>query len=256
MVRDGRDVPDRRPDLRVARLRHDPRRRGGGARLADGAARGALAARRQRRPAARPVPRPAPPGRRARAVSGARSSIACCAGPPCRRPSRRACCSRWPLPALRAPLAPQGAESFPQSLTVMQDVPPDAGGVPRQGAAGERRRQGAERADAGGTERDRRAEAAGSSPAAGRSSRSRVDVNRAGHGREHHRPDRGERHRRRLERRLPRPARDDRPRDGRRPSGRGGGRDRSDRRVEGRRRRAEVEPGAGDRLRAPVRVRA
>ena len=92
---DGRHVPDRRPDLRVARLRHDPRRRGGGARLADRAARGALPSRRQRRPAARPVRRPAA-GPTGRAVSGARSSIACCAGPPCRRPSRRACWSRWP----------------------------------------------------------------------------------------------------------------------------------------------------------------
>ncbi len=61
---DGRHVPDRRPDLRLARLRDDPRRRRRGARLADGAPRGALAARRQRRPAARPVRRATRPRRR------------------------------------------------------------------------------------------------------------------------------------------------------------------------------------------------
>ena len=50
---DGRHVPDRRRDVRLARAGDDPRRRRRGARLADGAARAALAARRQRRPAAR-----------------------------------------------------------------------------------------------------------------------------------------------------------------------------------------------------------
>ena len=118
--RDGRDVPDRRPDLRVARLRHDPRRRGGGARLADGAARAALAARRQRRPAARPVHRPAPPGRRRGPFLGRDRRSRAAPARACRRPSRRACWSRWPLPALGLRLAPQGAESFPQSLTVIK----------------------------------------------------------------------------------------------------------------------------------------
>ena len=49
-----------RQDVRLARLRHDPRRRRRGARLADRAPGSALEARRQGRPAARPVRRSAP----------------------------------------------------------------------------------------------------------------------------------------------------------------------------------------------------
>ena len=59
--RDGRHVPDRRFDLRVACAGHDPRRRRRGARVADRASRPALAARGQGRPWTRSVRRPPPP---------------------------------------------------------------------------------------------------------------------------------------------------------------------------------------------------
>ena len=144
---DGRHVPDRRLNLRVARARHDPRRRGRGARLADRAARPAFAARRQGRPAARAVRRPlrrtdgegADLGRDRRS----RPSPARAVGGP-----RRRLLLALAAPALQLRLAPQGAESFPQSLDGHEDLHAHAARVPRAGAAGERRRQGPERAGA------------------------------------------------------------------------------------------------------------
>ena len=158
---DGRHVPDRRPDVRLARRRDDPRRRRRGARLADRASRAALAARRQRRPGTRAVRRPARPRRRRRAGSGARSSTASCGGPSLSAIVAGGLLLALALPALQLRLAAAGARSFPQVARGDQDIRPDAAGVPGHRAAGERRRQGAERADAGDAAGDRAAQAAG-----------------------------------------------------------------------------------------------
>ena len=83
-----------------------------------------------------------------------------------------------------------------------------------------------------------------------------VDVNTARHRREHHHPDRGERHRRRVERCATRLRDEIVPADRRRRSEHGSRRHRADGPVEGRSRRAEVDPAAGRRVRPPVRVRA
>ena len=199
---DGRHVPDRRRDVRLARRRDDPRRRRRGARLADRAARAALEARRQGRPAARPARRPAPPRRRrgpdlgrdrrprpapARALGGR---------------LRRRCCWRSPLPALQLRLAPPGPETFPQSLD----------GRSRR-TTGCSRRSPARRCRPTSSSRRRTCNAPAvraaiaRARAAGARERPRVRADhgrrqRGRHGREHHRPDRGERNRRRLERRL------------------------------------------------------
>ena len=133
-------------------------------------------------------PRAAPPG----PVGGARG---------------RRCCWRSPLPALQLRLAPQGAESFPQSLDGDQDLPPDAAGVPRHGAAG---RTSSSRRASVRTPAARSAIARARAAGARQRPRVRADHGRrqpGRHGREHHRADRRERHRRRLERRASRPAR-------------------------------------------------
>ena len=114
--RDGRHVPHRRLDLRVARRRRHHRRRDRGARLADGAAGAALAARRQGRPRPRAVRRP-PPKPAARAGSGARSSTASCAGRSCRSCSPAGCWWRWRCPrsssAWRWPAPTRSRGPFP-----------------------------------------------------------------------------------------------------------------------------------------------
>ena len=85
--------------------------------------------------------------------------------------------------------------------TVVADLRPDAAGVPRLGPAGQRRRQGAEREDAGRCRRrSTELERAGARERPRCTSRSRSTSTSDGHGREHHRPDRRERNRRRLER--------------------------------------------------------
>ena len=140
--------------------RHDPRRRRRGARVADRASGAALAARRQGRPGARPARRPAPPRRRRRADLGRdrrpRPAPAGALGGPRRRAAagaRRA----------RVAAAPRGsgARVVPEVARGHQDVRPDAAGVSRHGASGQRRRQGAERERAGDAQGDRRARAAG-----------------------------------------------------------------------------------------------
>ncbi len=156
-------------------------------------------------------------------------------------------------PALQLHLAAQGPESFPKSLEViktydrMQQAFPGTGlpanvvvKAPNVNAPAVR-------------------EAIAELEAAGARQRPRVRADhrrrqRGRHGREHHPPDRRERNRRRLERRLPHAARDGRSRDRRRGSERGGRRHRADGRVEGPGRRAEVEPAARRRLRPPLRL--
>ena len=109
-----------------------------------------------------------------------------------------------------APHRHSGAGHVPEVAHRRQDVRPDAAGVPGHGAPGERRRAGAERERAVGAQGDRPVRAAGA--------RQRPDVradHRRGqqgrHRREHHRPDRGQGNRRRLERIARRVARRDHP---------------------------------------------
>ena len=139
---DGRHVPDRRLDLRLARRRDDHRRRDRDARLADGAAGAALEARRQRRPGTRAVRRPPSPGRRREAGSGARSSTASCAGRCSRSSSPAGCC--WRSLRRRSSCAWRwpGPDTFPQSLPVVQAYKRMQQAFPGHRAAGQRRRQG------------------------------------------------------------------------------------------------------------------
>ena len=147
--RDGRHVPDRRQDLLLPRCRDDPRGRRRSARVADRASRSALAARRQGRPGARPARRPPQPRRRRRADLGRdrrpRPAPAGALGSPRRHAAagaRRA----------RAAAAPRGsgARVVPEVARGHQDVRPDAAGVSRHGASGERRREGTGRERTGG----------------------------------------------------------------------------------------------------------
>ena len=89
------------------------------------------------------------------------------------------------VPALQLRMAMAGPDTFPQSLPVVQAYSEDAAGVPRDGAAGERRREGAEREGTGGAGCDPPARAAGA--------RERTDA-RADHGRRQPGRDRCERH--------------------------------------------------------------
>ena len=137
-------VPDRRPDLRVVRRRHDHRRRDRGARLADRAAGAAVEARRQGRPGSRAVRRPASPRRRRGPDLGRdrrpRPAPAAALGRPRRRAAGRA--GGPGAPAADGHARPR---HVPAVAPRRADVRADAAGVPRHGAAGERRRQGAER---------------------------------------------------------------------------------------------------------------
>ncbi len=212
--RDGRHVPDRRCDIRVARPGDDPRggrRRG---RFADRPAGRALEAGRQRRPAARPVHQPAQRRQRGRADLG-RDRRPCPAqaravGARRRRDDGGARRAGGPAPHRNA-----GAGHVPEVAHRRQDIQPDAAGIPGHRPAGERRRARTKRGRAGGARGDRPARAAGA--------RQRPDVqtdHRRGqqgrHRREHHGPDRGQGDRRGLQRITRRAARRDRPRDGRR----------------------------------------
>ena len=100
--RDGRHVLRRQRGVHLVRHRHDARRRGRGARLADRAAGGdlpssATASRRARVP----VPRAAAPSQRRRVARvGVRRSTACCGAPLCRSPSARPLLVALALPAL------------------------------------------------------------------------------------------------------------------------------------------------------------
>ena len=171
--RDGRHVPHRRRDVRVVRRRDDRRRRDRDARLAHRAAGAAVEARRQGRPRTRAVPPAGSGARAARAGSGARSSTASCGGPSCRRSSRAGCWWRSPLPALAAAHGHAGRGHVPAVASRREDLRPDAAGVPGHGAAGERRRQGAERERARGARGDRAGSSSARSRAAGCTSRSR-----------------------------------------------------------------------------------
>ncbi len=170
---DGRHVPDRRRDLRVARPRDDPRRRDRGARLADRAARRCSRGSATRSTGCASRSSAGSAATTARAGSGARSSTASCAGPLCRPSSPAGCCWRSPLPALQLRMAHAGPRHVPAVARRRQDVQPHAAGVPRHGAAGERRRQGAERERTGGAARRSAGSSSRRSRAAACTSRSR-----------------------------------------------------------------------------------
>ena len=185
---DGRHVPHRRPDLRLPRSGHDPRRRRRGARVADRASRPALAARRQGRPARASRSSVASAATTAKGGSGARSSTASCAGRRSRR--RRRCCAagRSPRPALQLRLA-AGAESFRSRSEVIktydrmqQAFPGSALPANVVVEAPSVRTPAMQQAIA-------RARATGARERPLRSSRS-PSTSTSGHGREHHRPDR------------------------------------------------------------------
>ena len=173
---DGRHVPDRRRDVRLARARDDPRRRRGGARLADRAPGAALAARRQGRPAARPARRPAAAATTARAgIWGAIVDRVLRRPAAVRGPRRRRCCWRSPRRRCSCASRTPGPDTVPEVARRRQDLQPDAAGVPRHGAARQRRRQGAERERAGDARRRSRSSSGGRSRAAAHA--------RADHGR-------------------------------------------------------------------------
>ena len=228
---DGRPVPDRGRDLRLVRTRNDPRRRDRDARLADRPAGAALEARRQGRPRARPVRRPAPPRQRRRPVLGRDHR-------PRPAPSGAVVVLAGGLllalaaPALQLRIVAPGPETFPQSLPMVKtynrmqesfpgtalpaDVVVQAPDVnaPAVREAIERLEQ---RALATGRMHE---------PIT-------VDVNEDGDGREHHDPGRGQGHRRGLDRGAHHPPRDDRARDGGRAPGRRDRRHGHERAVEG-----------------------
>ena len=158
-------------------------------------------------------------------------------------------------PALQLRLAPQGVESFPKSLGVikvyerMQQAFPGSALPADVVVKAPSVRTPAMRAAIAQLERRALASGRAFEPIT-------ADVNKRGHGRQDHRPDRRKRHRRSLELRVPSPARHDRPRDRRRRSGHGSRRHRSDGRLEGPGERAEVQPAARGGVRPPARVRA
>ena len=113
-------------------------------------------------------------------------------------------------PALQLRMATPGPDTFPKSLAVVKTYNRMQQAFPGNGAAGERRRQGARRQCAGRPPGDQRTRA---SSARQRPS-PRADHNRQEprrHDREHHGPDRREGNRRGVERLPRRPARADRP---------------------------------------------
>ena len=117
--------------------------------------------------------------RRRRPHLGTRSSTASCAGRRSRRRSPPGCCWLSPRRRCSCTWRLRAPETFPQSLDVDQDLQPHAAGVPRHGAARERRRQGAERQRAGVAQRRSRS-SSGGRLASGR-------AYRADHGRREHR---------------------------------------------------------------------
>ena len=77
------------------------------------------------------------------------------------------------LPALQLRMVTPGPDTFPQSLPDREDLRPHAAGVPRHGAPGQRRRQGAERRTPRPCARRSTGSSSGRSRAAGCTSRSR-----------------------------------------------------------------------------------
>ena len=215
--RDGGHVPDRRLDLRVARPRHDPRRRRRGARLADGAARLALAARRQRRPPARPARRPAAPRRRRRADLGRDRRPRAARGPRSRQCSPPGCCSRWRRPRSSCTSPLRGPSRSRKSLEViktydrMQQAFPGTALPANVVVKAPSVRAPAVQAAIGRLEQRAVASGRAFEPIT-------VDVNKDATVANITDPDRRQRNRRRVESVVPRVARDDRARDRRRRS--------------------------------------
>ena len=141
---DGGHVPDGRRDLRVLRGRHDPRRRDGDGRIADGAAGAAFPARHQGQQGPCAPRRPPPPRRKRGALLGRD-----------RRPRPAATCrlgrrgGRPPGGARRpgAPAADRAVRTgdVPSGPRRREDVQPHAGLLPRLGAPREGRREGGRR---------------------------------------------------------------------------------------------------------------
>ena len=255
IVGDGRHVSHRRPDVRLARLRHDPRRRRRGARLADRAAR-----RCSRRLGDKVDRLRVPFVGRLRRDDGEGRIWGAIVDRVLRRPALSAAVAAGLLLALAAPalqlhLAPQGTESFPQSLEVIktydrmqQAFPGSALPANVVVKAPSVQTPAMQRAIA---QLEQRALASGRAfePIT-------VDVNNAWHGREHHVPIAGNGTdaasnaafhvlRDTIVPETVGAAPEHRSR-----------RHRADGRVEGPGRRAEVEPAAGRRLRPPPRVHA
>ena len=138
---DGRDVPDRRLDLQLARRGDDHGGRSRGARLAHRAP-GSLAARGHGRPGPRSRASAACAATTARAGSGARSSTASSGARSLSVVLAGGLLVALAIPALQLRMVQPGTDTFPQDLAGDPGLQPDAGVVPRRGVAGQRGRQG------------------------------------------------------------------------------------------------------------------
>ena len=126
--RDGRHVLHPRQDVHVLRHRGDDRGRRGDARLAHGAPRDPLEARRPGREGPHPVPRPAPAAGRREPRSGRRSSTpALQASARLRCRVRRACSFALAVPVLHLHTAQSGLDSLPRNLPTVEYARPAAG---------------------------------------------------------------------------------------------------------------------------------
>ena len=177
-----------------------------------------------------------------------------------RRPALSAVIAGGAAARARAPGAPDPdggpvAGHVPDVARGRQDVQADAAGVPRHGAAGERRRQGAERERPGGSRGDPRLEQR--ALASGRVHEPiTIDVNKAGTVANITIPIDGNGTDKRVERLADAAPRSRSSRDGGRAAEHRGRRHRADRPVEGLGRPDPVGAAARGRVRARVRVRA
>ena len=187
--------------------------------------------------------------------SGERSSTASCAGPRCRRPSPPHCCWRSPRRPCNCSLAPQGTESFPQSLEVikvyhrMQAAFPGSALPANVVVKAPSVRTPAMQKAIGQLEQRAVASGRAFEPIT-------VDVNKQGTVANITLPIAGNGTDAASNAAVPPVARDDRPRDRRRRPEHRGRRHRVDGRVERHRRQAEVGLAARRRVRPSLRVHA
>ena len=148
--RDGRHVPGRRADVHVVRDRHDRGRRRGDARLADGAARAAVEARRPHREGPHPGVWPAQATGSARVGIWSRIVDRVLRRPPLSAGLAAALLVAMAIPALGMDTGtPSTSASLPQDKPVVQTFNRVQEAFPVETSALERRRQGRGRHGAG-----------------------------------------------------------------------------------------------------------